>query len=122
MSEQQMLSSIHNFLRTPANPTPVGEVRPFFDSRTATLERLECHATTLNAGQAPHPPHRHPEEELILVREGTLEANLNGVKHELPAGSVFFIAPQDLHGLKNVGTTRATYFVVRIWSAATGGE
>ena len=45
---------------------------------TATLDELEYHVTTLNPGQSPHPPHQHPNEELIIVKEGAVEAYLNG--------------------------------------------
>ena len=34
---------------------------------------------TLEMGAQPHPPHRHPEEEIMIVGEGTGEFFLNGV-------------------------------------------
>ena len=120
MSRSNLTSTIHDFLRTTAEPTPAGGRRPYFDSQTATLGRLACHVTTLSPGKSAHLPHRHPEEELICVKEGTLEARLNESTHQLSAGSVFFIAPNDLHGVTNVGTREATYFVIRIWSEKTG--
>jgi quercetin dioxygenase-like cupin family protein len=91
-----------------------------FESPTGTLDKLALHATTLNPGERAHEPHRHPEEEMIIVKEGTLEAILNEQKVKLEAGSVFFIAPGDLHGVSNVGPGRATYYVVRWWTPATG--
>src|SRR5271169_2970731 len=51
-----------------------GFIRKFFDAPTATLKRLECHVTTLNPGMASHPPHHHPDEEVVIIREGTVEA------------------------------------------------
>jgi hypothetical protein len=42
-------SRIFEWTQFTAKPTPVGEVRPFFDSPTQTFRNLECHATTLNA-------------------------------------------------------------------------
>ena len=44
---------------------------------TATLDELECHITTLNPGETPHPPHKHPDEELVIVKEGTVESLVN---------------------------------------------
>src|ERR1044072_3317831 len=55
-----------------------GLVRKVFEQPTATLELLECHITTLKPGLSSHPPHRHPEEELIIIREGTVETLCNG--------------------------------------------
>ena len=93
--------------------TPVGERRDFFDSPTATLRNFEGHATTLNAGETPHAPHQHPDEELLIVKAGTVELTINGVAQRAGAGSVVFIAANDLHALRNVGDTRATYYVFR---------
>ena len=86
---------------------------------TVTLKNLETHITTINAGEAPHAPHRHPDEEMVLIREGTLEVNLNGQMQRAGAGSVLFFASNDLHGMRNVGTTRASYHVIRMVTEAT---
>jgi XRE family transcriptional regulator, regulator of sulfur utilization len=102
----------------PVTKTPVGSVRSFFKTPTATLEELEVHVTTLNPGMMPHPPHRHPNEELIIIREGTVEALVNGEWKRLGPGSVIFNASNHLHGLRNVGTTPATYHVIN-WRSAT---
>ena len=51
----------------------VGVSRQFFRSPTATLDELECHVTTLNPGESSHPPHKHPDEELVIIKEGTVE-------------------------------------------------
>jgi quercetin dioxygenase-like cupin family protein len=102
----------------PVTKTPVGSVRSFFKAPTATLEELEVHVTTLNPGMMPHPPHRHPNEELIIIREGTVEALVNGEWKRLGPGSVIFNASNHLHGLRNVGTTPATYHVIN-WRSAT---
>src|SRR5215831_19791708 len=67
-------------------PTHAGERREVFDAPTATLERFASHITTLNPGQALHPAHKHPEEELMIVRQGTLEATLNGQATRVEAG------------------------------------
>ena len=99
--------------------TPVGSVRSFFKAPTATLDELEVHVTTLKPGLMPHQPHRHPNEELIIIREGTVEALVNGEWKRLGPGSVIFNASNQLHGLRNVGTTPATYHVINWRSAAT---
>ncbi len=58
--------------------TDVGSVRQFFRSPTATLDELECHVTTLNPGLQSHAPHKHANEELVIIREGTCEVLVNG--------------------------------------------
>ncbi len=43
-------------------PSKVGAYRKVCQAPTATLDELECHITTLNPGQAAHPPHQHADE------------------------------------------------------------
>ena len=99
-----------------AEPTKVGEVRHVFQAPTATLDELESHITTLNPGQVPHAPHKHPDEEVLCLKEGTLEAYEDGQTTRVGPGSVLFFASNHLHGVKNVGTTPATYFIVK-WTS-----
>ena len=103
-------------------PTEVGSVRSFFKDRTATLEQLEVHVTTLNPGKSPHPPHRHPNEEMIIVREGTVEALVNGEWKRIGPDPVIFFASNQLHGLRNVGSEQAVYHVINWKTAATPAE
>ena len=93
-----------------ANAT--GEVRSLYNGPTATLSELELHVTSLNPGATSHPPHQHPNEELVIIREGTVETLSNGKWVRLGPGSVIFNASNSLHGLRNVGSTPAVYHVV----------
>lgn len=93
--------------------TKVGERRDVVRQPTATLDELEMHITTLNAGQESHPPHQHPAEELLIVKEGTLESFVNGEYKRVGPGSVVFQASNQPHSIRNVGTTTATYHVVQ---------
>jgi quercetin dioxygenase-like cupin family protein len=95
--------------------TKTGEVRSLCKSPTATLDQLEMHVTTLNPGETSHPPHRHLNEELIIIREGDCEALSNGNWVKAGPGSVVFNASNSLHGFRNIGTTPATYHVIN-WS------
>lgn len=114
-----MGSTAFDWNLVPAKATETGSVRQFFKARTATLDELEVHVTTLDPGKSPHPPHRHPNEEMIIIRQGTLEALVNGEWKRLGPGSVIFNASNQLHGLRNVGTEQAIYHVINWKSAAT---
>ena len=96
-----------------------GARRQFFQAPTATLDELEGHATTINPGESPHAPHSHPEEELMVVKEGTVEALYGGEWRRVGPGSVVFEASNQLHGLRNAGPTRATYHVIKWKSRRT---
>jgi quercetin dioxygenase-like cupin family protein len=114
-----MHSGVFSWESLAPQATKVGAVRRVFDNPTLTLNQLELHITTLKPGEAPHGPHRHPDEELIIVKEGTIESNMDGVLRRLGPGSVIFQASNELHTVKNVGDTDATYHVIRWKSAAT---
>ena len=63
-------------------------------------------------------PHRHPNEEMIIVQQGTVEVFSEGTKTRVGPGSVIFHASNHLHGLTNVGDTPATYHVIN-WQSST---
>ena len=102
-----------------ATPTAVGELRTIVRAPTVTLDELEIHITTLKPGVESHPPHQHPNEEMLIVREGTVEALVNGQLKRVGPGSIIFQASNQLHNIKNVGTTPATYHVINWKTAAT---
>ncbi|HEX2461082.1 MAG TPA: cupin domain-containing protein [Vicinamibacterales bacterium] len=110
-----MRSAIFQWESVSPTPTNVGAVRRFFRTPTATLDELEFHVTTLNPGQSSHAPHQHPNEELIIVKEGAVEAFSNGAWKPVSTGSIIFNASNELHAVRNPGATPVTYFVIN-WS------
>jgi XRE family transcriptional regulator, regulator of sulfur utilization len=101
------------------NKTDVGERREVVQQPTRTLDELEMHITTLNPHTASHPPHTHPNEEMVIVKEGTLQAHVNGKEVVVPAGGILFYASMQPHAVKNIGETPATYYVINWASPGT---
>ena len=114
-----MDSAIFEWNDVEVKTTKTGAVRTFFRSETATLDELECHVTTLNPGDTSHPPHKHPEEEIIIIKEGTVEALVNGQMKRVGPGSVIFQASNQMHSIRNVGTVPTTYHVFSWHSPGT---
>jgi quercetin dioxygenase-like cupin family protein len=114
-----MRSTVFDWNAMKVTPTQTGEVRRIVARPTATLDELGLHVTTLEAGVAAHPPHRHPDEEMMIVKDGTLEVLTNDVVTRVGPGSVMFYASDELHGVKNVGADSASYFVIRWKSSGT---
>jgi quercetin dioxygenase-like cupin family protein len=112
----ELTSAVFEWSDLKPEPTAVGEVRRVFQNPTATLEELRCHITTLKAGTTSHPPHVHGHEELLIVREGNVELFYKGGWHPAGPGSVIFLTGTDPHGIRNAGTTPATYHVLA-WRA-----
>ncbi len=99
-----------------AKKTDVGELRSVVRQPTRTLDELEMHITTLNPHTASHKPHTHPNEEMVIVKEGTLQAHVNGKEVVVGPGSVLFYASMQPHAVQNIGDTPATYFVIN-WAS-----
>jgi uncharacterized protein (TIGR02246 family) len=89
-----------------------GRARQLMRLPTATLDELEMHVTWLPAGQTTHAPHTHPNEEVIVIREGTLEAFQNGKRTRVGPGSILFMASNQPHNVVNVGDGTAVYHVI----------
>jgi XRE family transcriptional regulator, regulator of sulfur utilization len=113
-----MRSTVFDWSHLTTEPTETGARRTVM---RATLDELEIHVTTLKPGAVSHPPHRHPEEELLIVKEGTVETLQNGVASRLGPGSIIFHASNDLHNIRNVGSTPATYHVIQ-WRVAPASK
>lgn len=95
-----------------SHPTDVGAYAQIVRAPTSTLDELEMHVTTLKPGLSSHAPHTHPNEELVIIREGEVEVLSGGVWKKVGPGGVVFNASNSPHALKNVGTTDAVYHVI----------
>jgi quercetin dioxygenase-like cupin family protein len=111
-----MGSYVFDWTSLPVEKTKVGESRKVCQAPTATLDELECHITTLNPGETPHPPHKHPDEEIVIIKEGTVESLVNGTMRRVGPGSVIFQAANQMHSIRNVGDGPATYHVIK-WNS-----
>ncbi len=73
----------------------------------------------LEPGASPHPPHRHVEEELMTVTEGTGEIEVSGAVTQVCPGSVMYCAGNVLHGIRNTGAMPMTFYFSK-WMGRTG--
>ena len=107
-------SRAFRFEDLPVVKTANGETRAVTRGVLPGGEAVEMHETTLLPGHMPHLPHQHKHSEFMLIREGQMEFENNGKPERVGPGGVMYAASNMLHGLKNVGTTTANYFVVAI--------
>jgi len=92
--------------------------RAVLDGLTHSGFPVELHMTSLGPGQAPHPPHHHVHEEILLLRTGALDVTISGRTTRVTAGSVVSVASNVEHGWKNAGAERAEYFVLALGQKA----
>jgi uncharacterized cupin superfamily protein len=94
-------------------PSASGGRRSIIQQPTSTLKQLEIHTTTLKEGLPSHAAHTHPDEEIILVRLGTVDQTISGTHYRLGPGSLIFATNDDLHGISNAGVGQCEYYAIR---------
>jgi quercetin dioxygenase-like cupin family protein len=111
-AEGQLPSHVYNWNDMLETPRPYGASKPFFSGPTPNLGHFSVSVTRLNPGHAPHSPHEHAEEEVIIIKEGTARINLSGKTRDAPPGTVTYYAPHTHHGIV-AESEPVTYYVIR---------
>jgi quercetin dioxygenase-like cupin family protein len=93
-----------------------GDLRVYFDGPTAQLKSATAGSLRLKPGMSPHPPHEHPEEEFMVVAEGTGEISVEGKVTKVAPGSIMFCAAGKLHGIVNTGKVPLLFYFYK-WKA-----
>lgn len=114
---------VFHFDKLKAKPSSNGgESRAVVEGNLTTGEHVEVHMSALPPGKMPHPPHRHKNSEFILIREGEIDYLTDGRTERVGPGDIIFNASMKPHGMKNVGTSMARYFVVSVGEKADSQE
>jgi quercetin dioxygenase-like cupin family protein len=95
---------------------PFGDLRVFYDGPTDQLKSMTAGSLSLKPGMSPHPPHQHPEEEIMIVTEGTGEIVVEGKKTIVGPGSMMYCAANHVHGVQNTGKTPLLFYYYK-WRA-----
>ena len=118
VDDDSLPSASFAFDSLPVQQSDHAQVRSIMKGKLATGEHVEVHETTLPPKGYPHPPHHHVHSEMWLVREGTVELIINGTTHRLGPGGLGFVRSNEEHGIRNVGSGPANYYVVAIGPGA----
>ena len=114
-ADKPVLSTrIYQFADLPVKANGENQGRAVFDGKTHAAYPVELHITDLGPGMAPHPPHHHINEEVLMLRSGQLDVTIEGVTTRVTAGSVIYVNGGEEHGWKNPGPERAQYFVIAL--------
>jgi quercetin dioxygenase-like cupin family protein len=93
-----------------------GTLRIYFDGATGQLKGMTAGSLLLKAGQTPHPPHTHPEEEFMVVTQGTGEIFVDGKTTKVKAGSIMYCGANQPHGIVNTGRGPLLFYFFK-WRA-----
>jgi len=98
-----------------------------FRGSTAALAHLACHVSVLHQRKCPHPPHRHAEDEILLVLAGEVEPILpelrdrtQGEPRRLVPGEFAYYPAGFWHTLRGASPEPAHYLMLK-WSGGTAG-
>lgn len=95
----------------PRSGDPSGYSKPFVNPSVGA-ECLRMHVSCVSPGMKPHPPHQHPEEEIMYVLEGRGTMLLGDELAPVEAESAIFVPSNQFHGIENTGDTSLRYMVI----------
>jgi quercetin dioxygenase-like cupin family protein len=108
-------SRVFRLADLPAHKNPNGsESWNIVHGRLPTGEQIALHVSMQPEGTVPNPAHRIEHSEIICLREGALEFQHDGLTERAAAGNVLFVSKGTMHGVRNVGSGPAVYFVLAI--------
>ena len=93
-----------------------GDLRIYFEGATDQVMSMTAGSLLLKPGMQPHPPHQHPEEEFMVITQGTGEISMEGKITKVGPGSMMYSPAQRLHGIVNTGKTPLLFYFYK-WQA-----
>lgn len=107
-------STVFKYEDLPVKQNGQNQGRAVLDAVTHGGFPVELHMTQLGPGQAPHAPHQHAHEEIVMLRRGSLDVTIEGKTTRMTPGSVTSVASGELHGWRNPGPEPCEYFVIAL--------
>ena len=87
-----------------------------YNGPTDQLRDVSAGMVVLDPGARPHEPHTHPEEEFLIVAEGTGEIVCGDATVPAGPGAVMYCAANTRHGITNTGAVPLTFYWTK-WMA-----
>lgn len=106
-------AKIYHWADAPVSKKENMEQRTLLEGSSVAFKHIKIHATTVYPNQAPHPGHKHDEEEMIIIKEGELTVTVEGKTKVLGAGSVALFMSGQEHGFENNSNSHVSYYVMR---------
>jgi len=103
---------VNEFSKEKATPTNAGYQYWFADQKFMGDGRT-VKLSVVDIGKANHPPHRHVEDEFILILEGKAEFYLDGKTKNVGPYTSLYCPSNAEHGVRNVGDIQLKYLVMK---------
>jgi mannose-6-phosphate isomerase-like protein (cupin superfamily) len=121
---------LHTFDELPkGDPTTGWKPHHIFHGSTRSLDFLTVHASVLSPGHSPHPPHAHPEEEILIVLDGVADCVISADSDEhaprvevLGRGELVYYPAYQYHTIRNTTQRPITYLMMKWCGPVSTGE
>jgi quercetin dioxygenase-like cupin family protein len=90
-----------------------GTFFPYFTEDTHVLKPVLVGVAKIDAGQEIHPPHRHADEEYLMVTKGRGTWYLNGKETPAKEGDILFARAWEYHGVKAAADSPLEFVVFK---------
>jgi mannose-6-phosphate isomerase-like protein (cupin superfamily) len=87
-----------------------GDLAIYFNGATDQIGSMTAGSLRLKPGMSPHPPHQHPEEEFMVITEGSGEILVEDKTTKVVAGSMMYCAGGKTHGIVNTGKVPLLFY------------
>jgi len=115
-TKQQLPDTVVDIAHAQLQSGPFGELRVHFEGATPQARAVTAGSARLKPGMAPHPPHQHPEDEFLIVAEGTGEISIEERVTKVGPGDIAFCAGNKMHGIRNTGGGAMVFYFFK-WRA-----
>ncbi len=93
-------SAIKSEASIPREKADWGTFHAYFTNPTEVLNPVLVGVAKIDAGQQIHPPHRHADEEYLMITKGKGTWYLNGKETPAKEGDILFARSWVYHGVK----------------------
>jgi len=108
---ETLKSAIYNLKDLKPEISEGHEYIPVFEGTTSNGQHMTLHESFLGPGATVHGPYSHPGDEMFLVREGTLEVEMEGKRSQVGPGGIAYVASNTVYSIRNTSKDWTRYFV-----------
>jgi mannose-6-phosphate isomerase-like protein (cupin superfamily) len=104
-------SAIYNLADLKVEKSKDRDYIPVFEGTTSNGQHMTLHESAVGPGGVIHEMYTHPGDEMFLVREGTLEVEMEGKRSQVGPGGIAYVASNTPYAVRNTSKDWTRYFV-----------
>lgn len=108
---EMLKSAIYNLKDLKPQISEGHEYIPVFEGTTSNGQHMTLHESFLGPEATVHGPYSHPGDEMFLVRDGTLEVEMEGKRSQVGSGGIAYVASNTVYSIRNTNKEWTHYFV-----------